>query len=368
MYDFDLHARFLRSVTEAWTNYLTAGMAAFGMWQSQFANSVAGKSEPPKPSPEAPAASNPFAWWLNAFTPNPQPARASATAVALPHADPFSWWLNAFTPDLQPARASATAVALPHADPFSWWLNAFTPDPQPARASAKAVALPPADPFSWWLNAFSPNPQPARASAPATALPSADPFSWWLNVWAPAPASAPEKSADFGAPFFQFAPSIAAWTPPSGLIGGSGAGQNPWTQIQNFWTQNPWMQNPWFTNNPWFSAATNQNATAWTSGWQDAMNACCWMWPNASFNAFQMPMTAWLMAVGLPYSVAAPTARANAASMDAAQAAHEGFEKLMATFRNDSGHALAPMFSIFPKIATLLVPFWLLPRGLPGLG
>ena len=309
LYDFDLHARFFKSVTEAWVNYATAGMAALGMWHSQFANATAERLEPAKPSPE-PAASNPFAWWLNAFTPNTPSARASAPATTPSYADPFSWWLNAFTPATLSARASVPAVDQPYADPFSWW----------------------------------------------------------LNVWAPAPALAPEKNADFGAPFFQFAPSMAAWTSPSALIGGSGAGQNPWTQIQNFWTQNPWTQNPWFTNNPWFSAATNQNTAAWTSGWQDAMNACCWMWPNASFNAFQMPMTAWLMAAGLPYSVAAPTARANAASMDAAQAAREGFEKLMTTFRNDSGHALAPMFSALPKMATLLVPFWLLPRGLPGLG
>ena len=341
LYDFDLQARFLRSVTEAWVNYATAGMATFGMWQSQVANTMngaTGKLEPVKPSPE------------------PLPA------------NPFAWWLNAFTPDTQPARASAPAAALPSADPFSWWLNVWAPDTRPARTSAPAAALPSTDPFSWWLNVWAPDTRPARASAPAAALPTADPFSWWLNAWAPAPASAPEKSADFGAPFFQFAPSMAAWTPPSALLGGSGAGPNPWTQIQNFWTQNPWTQNPWLTNNPWFSAATNQNAGAWTSGWQDAMNACCWMWPNASFNAFQMPMTAWLMAVGLPYSVAAPTARANAASMDAAQVAREGFEKLMSTFRNDSGHALAPMFSVLPKMATLLVPFWLLPRGLPGLG
>lgn len=276
LYDFDLHARFFKSVTEAWVNYATAGMAALGMWHGQFANAAAEGLEPAKPFPE-PAAINPFAWWLNAFSPN-------------------------------------------------------TP--------------------------------PARESAPATSPPYADPFSWWLNVWAPTPALAPEKNTDFGAPFFQFAPSIAAWSPPSALIGGSGAGQNPWTQ--NVWTQ--WTQIPWLTNNPWFPASGNGKSAPWSSGWQDAMNACCWMWPNASFNAFQMPMTAWLMAAGVPYSVAAPTARANAASMDAAQAAREGFEKLMATFRNDSGHALAPMFSVLPKIATLLVPFWLLPPGLPGLG
>ncbi len=334
LYDFDLHARFFKSVTEAWVNYATAGMAALGMWHGQFANAAAEGLEPAKPFPE-PAAINPFAWWLNAFSPNTPPARESAPATSPPYADPFSWWLNAFAPNTQPVRASVPATTPPYADPFSWWLNAFTP-----------------------------NTQPARASVPATTPPYADPFSWWLNVWAPTPALAPEKNTDFGAPFFQFAPSIAAWSPPSALIGGSGAGQNPWTQ--NVWTQ--WTQIPWLTNNPWFPASGNGKSAPWSSGWQDAMNACCWMWPNASFNAFQMPMTAWLMAAGVPYSVAAPTARANAASMDAAQAAREGFEKLMATFRNDSGHALAPMFSVLPKIATLLVPFWLLPPGLPGLG
>ncbi len=314
MYDLDLHARFFRSVTEAWVNYAIACMAALGMWQSQIANTVnttAGKLEPAKPSPQ-PAASNPFAWWLNAFMPDAQPARASATGTALLPADP-SRWLTAFMPDTQPARSSATAITLPPADPFSWW----------------------------------------------------------LNVWTPPAASAPEKSTDFGAPFFQFAPSMAAWTPAGALPGGSGTGQNPWAQnpwTQNFWTQNPWMQNPWIANNPWFSGATNRNAAPWASGWQDAMNACCWMWPNVSANAFHMPMIGWLMAAGLPYSVAAPTARANAASMDAAQAAHEGFEKLMSTFRNDSGHALAPMFSVLPQIAPLFVPFWLLARGLPGRG
>ncbi len=208
------------------------------------------------------------------------------------------------------------------------------------------------DPFAWWFGAFAPQAaQPTREQfRRADTSIAANPFMWWLNMLAPPENATPAAQADFGAPFFQFAPAVAAWTPAS-LVRQSAAA-NP----------APWGANPWL-------AATAQWATnSWSTGWQDAMKACSWAWPHASFSTLEMPMTAWLMAAGFPYSVAAPAARANAASMDAAQAAREGFEKVIASFRNEGGHALAPIFTALPAILTMLVPFWLLPHAAtPGI-
>jgi len=61
---------------------------------------------------------------------------------------------------------------------------------------------------------------------------------------------------------------------------------------------------------------------------------------------FSSPPSAWpmafmLMSSGVPHSVAWPTAEANAAVMDAADAATQSIKQVMASYRTDSGHGTA---------------------------
>lgn len=61
---------------------------------------------------------------------------------------------------------------------------------------------------------------------------------------------------------------------------------------------------------------------------------------------FSAPPSAWpmafmLMSSGVPHSVAWPTAEANAAVMDAADAATQSIKQVMASYRTDGGHGAA---------------------------
>ncbi len=73
---------------------------------------------------------------------------------------------------------------------------------------------------------------------------------------------------------------------------------------------------------------------------------------NAMFSAwlgmfpFAAPPAAWPMAFtmiasGVPHSVAWPTAEANVAAMDAAEAATASVQKVLASYRSDGGHAVS---------------------------
>lgn len=218
LYDFDLQMRFVRSMTDAWFNYATAGFAAYGALQNHIANQL----------DEAPAA---------------------------------------------PTQAPAS----PYVQAFGWWMDLFVP-------------------------------------------PSAKP--------APRPAATP---ADFAAAFFQFAPSHTSHNAFD-----FGAMMNPFNA---------------------FGATTAVMPNAWTSGMAEMMTAYSRTFPQFSWTIMQGPMTAWLMAIGLPYTVAAPAARGNAASMDAAAAAREGFGRMCASFRSDGGHAVAPILGL-PAVNMMLAPYW----------
>jgi hypothetical protein len=79
----------------------------------------------------------------------------------------------------------------------------------------------------------------------------------------------------------------------------------------------------------WMTPSGGRQAEAWamlwTAPWRTDMPLGAW------------PMAFWMVAFGMPQSVALPTARANAAALDAAQTAASTF----VSFRSDSGHALA---------------------------
>jgi hypothetical protein len=165
----------------------------------------------------------------------------------------------------------------------------------------------------------------AQSKPQAPPSPYEQAFSWWTDMFMP---PQPKQAApDFGAGFFQFSP-----------MHNLNNGFNPMSMFNPF---------------SGFAAPTSPMPNAWATGWVEMMTAYSKAMPQFSWTVFQGPMTAWLMAVGMPYSVAAPTARGNAASMDAVVAARQGIDKMYSSFRTDGGHAVAPVLSSMQPMAAL---------------
>jgi hypothetical protein len=76
-------------------------------------------------------------------------------------------------------------------------------------------------------------------------------------------------------------------------------------------------------------------------------------------NPATWPMAYALMTAGMPRSVAWPTAEANAAALDAAEAATDSLNDVFATYRSESGYAVAQIIS--PR--RLMAAFFLAPLG-----
>lgn len=95
---------------------------------------------------------------------------------------------------------------------------------------------------------------------------------------------------------------------------------------------------------PWMAAASYGGSTGrgpagpWDlfGAWAELMN------PK---NATAWPMAWGMMAAGVPQSVAWPTARANAAAMDAFNTAARSFEEAVVSYRSSGGHAVARVVS-----------------------
>ncbi len=70
------------------------------------------------------------------------------------------------------------------------------------------------------------------------------------------------------------------------------------------------------------------------------------------------PMACMMMASGVPRSVAVPTAEANIAVMEAAEAATSSVQQVLASYRSDGGHAVARQQWPAPSLMMLamLVP------------
>jgi hypothetical protein len=133
--------------------------------------------------------------------------------------------------------------------------------------------------FSFWAGALRPAPEPAPAQ----------------TVWGwPLPAPRQEPAA---MPFFPF-----AWAAP----------QRPSTPAVD----------------PF--AGANAAFTAWLD-----------MFSYAAAPPAAWPMAFMMIASGVPRSVAFPTAEANVAVMDAADAAAVSVQRVMSSYRTDGGHAVA---------------------------
>ncbi|WP_072396120.1 hypothetical protein [Hyphomicrobium sp. CS1GBMeth3] len=75
-------------------------------------------------------------------------------------------------------------------------------------------------------------------------------------------------------------------------------------------------------------------------------------------NPASWPMAYAMMTAGVPRSVALPTAEANVAALDAAQAAQESIDRTFSAYRSDSGFAVSQVIS--PKAwlgALFMAPF-----------
>lgn len=106
-----------------------------------------------------------------------------------------------------------------------------------------------------------------------------------------------------------------------------------------------------------FGTPMGPSAGDWQRDWSDAMTACCWAWPQSSWMMWHQPMTASLMGCGLPYPVASQAARANAAALDAADAARETFKFEFSSYQSGGGHA-SSQIGQWSQYATAFAP-WL---------
>lgn len=112
---------------------------------------------------------------------------------------------------------------------------------------------------------------------------------------------------------------------------------------------------------PWLDPRTAFNpasvfqglASAQARAWQSMMTAPWTLSPAA------WPMAYMMMSSGVPQSVAWPTAEANVAAADAAQAATEAVEQAFSSYRSDGGHAVAQivMLPIKAGLAAAALPF-----------
>lgn len=157
-------------------------------------------------------------------------------------------------------------------------------------------------------------------------------FGWPIPLAAPAPKPAPpapNPMAAFGWP-------IPQWpaTPPATT-------QFPFQAPANPYMSNPYMSNP-FMANPYMAmfnmfpfAAATPAGPAW-------------------------PMAFMMIAAGMPQSVAWPTAKANAAVMDAADVAAVSVHKAFSSYRSEGGHASVPASNGWP-VANLMMLAVLIP-------
>ena len=178
--------------------------------------------------------------------------------------------------------------------------------------------------------------------------PFALPFQWWTTPQQPSPFM-PFMGGPFTGGGF---PDFARWFFPAAPA------QSPMMQAWNPFAVSPTnsffdpfglMNNP-LLSHPWQSQ--------WPSQWVEMMRSFGWPMPQPSWTMWQYPMTAALMAGGMPYSVASPTARANASAMDAADAARDGFNKAFASYQTGGGHAASHAVPM-PDLMSIMMAPWI---------
>ena len=214
-----------------------------------------------------------------------------------------------YDPELQ-ARflRSATDAMLEGADVLraaseAWQAAVQTSLGMPAQRQPQRVEAMPLEPFaawSWtldfWRNAGAPIPM-----SPMPALMSPNAFAWPTAAFASG-ASWPMFGARAAAPMMPMMSPMMSMSP---------------------------------TNDP--------------SAFMAAMVKAYWTLPAITWSLYRGPMTLALVNAGMPYAIAAPTARASAAALDAADAMRMQTIKSFASYHSESGHASSQLFAPPPS-------------------
>jgi hypothetical protein len=182
----------------------------------------------------------------------------------------------------------------------------------------------------------------ARAATAAYAAVADQTLEFWTNA-ARSPETGFRRPAEAASPFDM-------WPSPAREFFKSAA--SPWSNAG--WNGSP--------QNAFAQRMAMAPVTAWWGMFPLQGNPSSW------------PMAYALMSAGMPRSVALPTAEANTAALEAAEAATEQINDVFATYRSESGYAVAQIIS--PRklmVAFFMAPLgaaasfpWLMPTSTPG--
>jgi hypothetical protein len=142
-------------------------------------------------------------------------------------------------------------------------------------------------------------------------------FDFWADVLKPPRQEPPASQFSWGWPMPTMPMPAPRQSPPA----------NPFLPFA--WPVPPSRSMP--ANNLFAGPFAGANAmfSAWLGMFPYAASPAAW------------PMAFMMMASGVPHSVAWPTAEANVAVMDAAEAATVSVQKALSSYRSDGGHAVA---------------------------
>jgi hypothetical protein len=156
--------------------------------------------------------------------------------------------------------------------------------------------------------------------------PRREPEIWrWPVPMAPTPALAP-----FAMPF--------AWALPQAPVPAP-LPANPWEAMTAFASAMSSALGAMSAPAP--KSLANPFAMPVTNPMANPMSAWLAMFPFASPPS-AWPMAFMMMSSGVPHAVAWPTAKANAAVLDAAGAATQSIRKVFASYQTEGGHAASP--------------------------
>lgn len=184
--------------------------------------------------------------------------------------------------------------------------------------------------------------EPGHASASA-GINVFSPWSCWLDMSAlmrqpPFGASAPQ----FGSEMFPFSQMMMP----------------PLAPITQFWSA--------FAPAPSFSNGFGTAPQAFDFGVTDMMRTYFGA-PAFSWTMYQWPWTMMLISAGMPQSVASPTARCSAATLDAVDAAREQMTKMFSAYRSEGGHASTQALQGPAMMMDAMMP-WMKPFISPFIG
>ena len=181
----------------------------------------------------------------------------------------------------------------------------------------------------------------------------------------------PENGVDLFNPMTwwpAFIPKPGTQMPFAAGLSGFSTAPNPFMPAMPGWpTANPWAAaDPWQAMSLMFTSFA-QPPPAQGFGFPPAMTMFgTWpqMWQPFSWTMYQLPITAMMMANGMPHSIASPAAKASTSTLDAFDAAREQASRVFSAYRSEGGHAAAQildwpgmkMLAMLPWVAPFLAP------------